>query len=683
MENTFCRVLALACMVTVVAFGQEADVLPHPYFEVYEQSVTVAFRDAEVAAQARVVALPLFEGRQHAVTCRWDDNAYGRVETVARKTAEVGIHGTFFLNGPRTEYHGERFRKMVRECAAAGQSVGTHGWSHPALSSMNPNAAFEDTARMRVFAEQQADVPVCSYAWAFMDTGRHYLGDEGVRLTAEMLFRSGHHCHAQAHGLDVDGAALAPGIGLAYYEKSNGPLSPENYTMFLAELVRRRREPSSYVMPIHPGRYKDVDAEVGKAASIAGDPRYWYCTMDEYGAYRNQFLATRIKSAADGKCQFLTITRPALRDLNNPVPLTLAVTGCPRDAVTGVTAENAALERCDGDDQVRFNLHHDAGMRLPGRIGAVFNDDNDETLEGVAADPELPELHGLLHYADDRLEWTLANGAGCVLKNVRLTFRLPLAFDDGFQVVALPDLADGEQRSGTLALERTTTDYRYLCGRAFFVLQVDASSPGDEVAALRLHLATSATLADERDPGYPKGGFAILGPVPADHWRAEMGPALAADPGAGLQLPDGRRLAFRNAEPEPEGGPIPASGYDVEYVLTTGTWVDWGEANQQRIGHYVLRSSVGVRDDRGLVLLVPDHVQAAFVDGEPLPQVDVNRRGFKGYACALRRGSNALVLVAAPPTAGAYALKAGVFVRMTEPEGAGSRAPDVTYRCPR
>jgi polysaccharide deacetylase family protein (PEP-CTERM system associated) len=57
--------------------------------------------------------------------------------------AERGVHGTFFVLGAVAERHPE----LVREIAAAGHEVATHGWSHTLVYRMTPETFRDELTR--------------------------------------------------------------------------------------------------------------------------------------------------------------------------------------------------------------------------------------------------------------------------------------------------------------------------------------------------------------------------------------------------------------------------------------------------------------------------------------------------------------------------------------------------------
>ena len=51
--------------------------------------------------------------------------------------AEANVRGTFFVLGAVAERHPE----LIREIAAGGHEIGTHGWSHTLIYKMSPGRA--------------------------------------------------------------------------------------------------------------------------------------------------------------------------------------------------------------------------------------------------------------------------------------------------------------------------------------------------------------------------------------------------------------------------------------------------------------------------------------------------------------------------------------------------------------
>ncbi|MEE9404430.1 MAG: polysaccharide deacetylase family protein, partial [Algisphaera sp.] len=639
-------------LVGLTAFAKDAKELPQPYLDTYAQTFTIEFENAAAAQKAKLAILPMYEGKELAVTCRWDDNAYEANPKVAQMTQDIGLKGTFFLNGLQQKSDATQFEAMGKACLDAGHSLGTHGTTHSPTSVLNPNYLSEEFLRSRILIEQTFNTTVNAHAWAFMDAGGKYFMDDGHALVGEVMFRAGLICSAQQYGNTYKNQHLCPSIGLDYNNHKE-KLSTETFVKRL-ENLKPESEPSIYVMPIHAAWYKDFDSEITQAKTVTGNAKHWYCDISEYSAYRNQVLRTEIKSKKAGKTLEVTLSRPVLRDLNNAIALTFCIEGCKASDIAAITPTQATATQIKGSDTYRFALTHDADQALPTHVGAVFNEQNETEL---LSDPNFAALQGVLSLKDNTLHWTLENTSDEALSNVRLTFRLPYAYADGVQTVTLDNLAAGETATNTLKIKTQTDDYRFLCGVPFFVLQVDASNESDPRNAVRFYLTTSGS-ETPLSPKYPKGNFAILGPIPDAQWNDDLPQAVVAKPNAPLVLKDGTQLTFSTQEPSPalmEDLPNHArivdghaNHWEAEMVLTTGTMMWLGEP---RYGHWILRSQISSAKSQKVYLLGDDGVQQVFVNGKAIKQEE-SAEGWNWepakrtrFLCPLKRGANDFVVV--------------------------------------
>lgn len=76
---------------------------------------------------------------------RFEDRIVGSGRRMLNCLAEAGVRATFFVLGAVAERHPE----LVREIAAAGHEVGTHGWSHTFVYRLAP-AVFRDELRRSI-----------------------------------------------------------------------------------------------------------------------------------------------------------------------------------------------------------------------------------------------------------------------------------------------------------------------------------------------------------------------------------------------------------------------------------------------------------------------------------------------------------------------------------------------------
>jgi len=257
--------------------------------------------------------------------------------------------------------------------------------------------------------------------------------------------------------------------------------------------------------------------------------------------------------------------------------------------------------------------------------------------------------------------------------------------------------------TGSLKLERQTDEYKHLCGKAFFVVQIDAirrsfSRPIPYEVPIRIYLTVRADLGLKRDETYPKGGFEVLGQIPADQFSQAMVTSIV-DKGANtIKLADGHVLEFTAKEPNPainvkgcwDGGL--AWCYNPEYILTRGTWRFWMKGVGNREVVHFLRSNI-LSDSKQDAILEFDalSLQSIFLNGAEVslstekPKNQIGNGMFsKNTECAikLRKGSNSLVIVGkrGEPTNTNFQSLPGVLLRIVSPD-TGKRLTNIVFRC--
>ncbi|HSU13301.1 XrtA system polysaccharide deacetylase [Longimicrobium sp.] len=132
------------------------------------------------------------------------DRLPGRVERATRLLlellAEHGSAGTFFVLG----WIAERHPALVRDIAAAGHEVASHGWGHERVDALTPAQFRESVRTSKAVLEDAAGAPVWGYrapsfsisperAWAF-----DVLLEEGYAYDSSVFPGRGHGWPAAA-----------------------------------------------------------------------------------------------------------------------------------------------------------------------------------------------------------------------------------------------------------------------------------------------------------------------------------------------------------------------------------------------------------------------------------------------------------------------------------------------------
>lgn len=624
-----------------------------PYFETYEQRLEIVFKDAASARAAKLAILPLFDGREWAITTRWDDNTPSdhRMQLLMEK---CGYRGTYYLNGSDHPYWGSSFG-LVKDrrgldkwlVSFEGAAIGGHSWTHPSVAYCSRNRIFEEILRVRADREASADFPICSYAFSNMVYKNGFEPEESMRDIAEALFRSGYYHITRGvakrdMGLTIPAVWLLPWDG-ASVDRALGRL--------LDDEEKRKIDPN-ITFCMHAPAYKTDEAWRKLEALLTkyrGNPDWWYCNQNEYAAYRQQFLSTSVESVRDGRRLSVTLTRPCLTDLNNAVPITFEVAGVKGEAVRSVTSPAAEVEDAARGGVKRFHLHHDGARQLPAKIDWIRNDRNlaGPTLSGG----DFPAVRGLLHHRDGSLRLAVENGGAVPMRGVRVTYRAPLAWENGRTVRRAGDISPGGAYRDALALRRASADYKYVAGRGFYVAQVDFVLGA---AAGRLHFSCHVE-GPESDPSYPRDGFLTTGPIPEGEDSAGMALSLSRGDVRNVRLKNGRKLPWRPSASKR------GSRFDVEFIPVTSRFPKGGD--------YLLISVLLSDEERRVELRVMKRgVDAVFLNGDVLGDA----------APVLRKGENYLVIVA---SARRLRHRGGVFLRVLKP-GTNERITGVRFVSP-
>jgi polysaccharide deacetylase family protein (PEP-CTERM system associated) len=123
-----------------------------------------------------------------------DWNGYeDRIESCGRRLldlyAERGVRGTFFILGSVAERHPH----LVREIAARGHEIGTHGWSHTLVYRMTPPAFRAELERSIRTLEDLSGQAIVGHRAPFFSITRQslwaleVLGDCGIRYDSSVF----------------------------------------------------------------------------------------------------------------------------------------------------------------------------------------------------------------------------------------------------------------------------------------------------------------------------------------------------------------------------------------------------------------------------------------------------------------------------------------------------------------
>ena len=634
--------------------------------ETYTQTVEIEFKDEAAAKNAAVQMTPLYNDYEWAVSARWDDNFKDAGLIVRDLMKKYGYKGTFYLNRWLNPWGGKDFRDTAMEFMEGGNSIGDHSLSHPMINVCNRNRIFEEMARNRVEWEAITDSQVVSYAFSYNRCGywgsTAFIKDKGEELKpdiATLLKRAGLYSLANNWFMEFDEIIPAPFM----------PYDGRDIDGFVQKTLKNKDFKTKhpiFMFAMHAWAYnneKKKNKLEGQFKKYGNNPDWWYCNMNEYAAYRYQYKYSKLLPLQrEGNIVRFSLKRPVLLDLNNAVPLTFKITGVPAQDVVAVKCSTAeSVKAARQKNGYSFNLQHDRDQKLPVKIGLIANNDNQAAVY-ADQDPDFPGLRGTLFFKDNKLGLTLNNQTGLPLTKTRIAYRLPLAWNEGVVRRSIADLKSGSKYKDDLYLVPRDKNYQYTAGQDYFVAQVDfrlGGKPG------RLHLSCHAA-ATPRDPSYPQGGFARLGPLnkkklDIDNLVAALGNKdKAADTLNALAKKAGMQW-------QSEDTPLMHPFLSPQMIRTTGKWQNWGAPQPQ---FWVLWSMLESDKEQDVEFVFVSPNDRLFVNGV---------EAVKDGSVKLIKGRNVVVVVNKEYRHHEFC--PGTFLRVLKP-GTAERVTNIRFHQP-
>jgi hypothetical protein len=651
-------------------------------FSTYRQEVTIVFASEALAQAAVVTPTPLWDGREWAVSSRWDDTVPENLRMREVLTAH-GHRGTFYLNAwfkDWADLTSTPDSPYARALLQGGHSIGGHSLNHPWLSYCHRNRIFEEAAGVRMVWEAATDTPLNSYAFSYCDFRNEDEGDAVQTDIIRALERAGFYHVANEPAFED----LPSDLMLSPILPSDGAAIEAAAESFLADPAYRTAHPiltySMHAVYDTPAEWAAFEHDLDR---FGHRPDWWYCHQTEYAAYRYQYLRTQIRydsrdelplsngsilsapgatnepgEVANGsRTRYLVLERPVLLDLNDPVPLTFEIAGVPREAVTSVRCSTATCLPSDRPGtNYRFHLSHNSDQALPSIITLVPPNTKNSPLEPPpSAESELPGISAHLFQRKGLLRLRLVNRSSQPLTACRVTYRLPLAWKEGIVRRGLPNLMPKNGIEDIYRLPAKKEDYKHSAGNAFLAAQLDFRLGDRQV---RVHTACYLATLDP-DPSFPQSGFIRIGPFPRDQVNL---PQLMADLCEGSVGMHAWELANASGRLwEVADNPFLPPHFDAERIRLSGTWSGWNQ-----LGYYLIHSRVWSDSERTARLRTTG---GNFAAGIVLNGADVTGHDMVRLAA----GENPLTLVCS-------ALPA-VFLRLEDPES-GERLSDIRYELP-
>jgi|GEM_PF-2231869 len=454
----------------------------------------------EGMASPELEVLPLPEGADWAISTRWDDGPRADSK-MADLLEKYGFKGTFYV------VTGKKPNDFERELLERGHTVQSHSITHSRLSCMSPAQTWREMLRSRIDLECRLDRPVTCFAYPSNSQASFFDPDAKERLY-QMLLRVGyHHVPVKRYkaAQEISGANILP---------TDGAPVADAFQQLYTDSEIRAFEPNiswAYHSNTH-ARKKTWDLLGKQLETHAKLEDSWYCRQDEYAAYRIQFSRARLSSVGTGAFSLL---RPGPALAGAETPLELRLDGHPGQATPVVKVGDHPVELIPlPSGGWRFTAPWPAEEGIPTLIGAE----------------DFPWLRGELSVSGDQQELTfqMENTGVEPLRDVRVTWRLPLPFTSGEAWSPLGDLEPSEIWNGEVALTPKPTGYSQMGGPLSLAVQIDFRLSDGQFG--RVYFLTEETF---KTPDGPEDH--LLGHVLRELKNGEAGfePAILSHPDGG------------------------------------------------------------------------------------------------------------------------------------------------------
>ena len=653
----------------------------------YGQLLVLDMGSPEAARAVSVTVAPLYRDAKWAVTQRWDDNLVDslRVRDLLNRNY---MHGTFYMNASdawysnesRYPFSGDLRQELGRALLKGGHSIGGHSLTHNFMPDLNRQEIFWELMGIRIDREVNTQSPVDSFVFPFT-TFQNAFEPQAVHADiASSLRRSGYlHVGNQYFNLL---SKQPTGLLTSWLLPCDGklPIDPA-IRKLLQEDKQRAKEPDfCFCMHAWPANWggQGFPKLAEEFRHWRGRGIWWYAQANELASYRYQAAHGDLQVRVEGRKIYVAVDRFEPWDLGDAVPLTVKLSNLAGLTVTATLDAAPAKLSLDRDKQsLLVELPHSPGHGMPALYDWHRNHSNKPTGLDEKGRGFIQGLASRLWLADGQLHLRLVN-QGPSLDQLRLAWRLPVGW-------ALPPklhrahLGPGQSWDLDLDLVPEGTLLQH-DGRFFAAAQLDALRGTQR---LRLY---SDVRADNppRDPSYPKGGFAVLGPLPAS--RSDYTESLFARRTLTRKVPRPSETPFEGETdhwqecPEALQEPLHPEIIPAGALMAPRTFYTWDSSVFYDKGHrlhYLLMSDVYSPVSRTAHVLMP-----------PLTvrRLYLNRKRVKGLRLALKAGLNRLAMDYAAGTADSEGManfnerNYGPYFRLTD--AAGRRLNDIRYDIP-
>jgi peptidoglycan/xylan/chitin deacetylase (PgdA/CDA1 family) len=447
-------------------------------FQMMDIDFSITYIDAETARNSKLEKLPLPDGKQWAFTSRWDDNNRKNFR-MHDLMAKYGFKGAFYLysnyrgSSKGMNYGSDAAKKLTRD----GFVIGGHSMTHPPMPYLTKNEMFYEVAAIKVEREKDSDIPIVAFAFP----GGNYrsaIVPSGWPDIGEALARCGYHhnCYPSFVNAEkgISPKAVSTVQSLTADDRKAYPDRFDNRLKTILSNPRRQKENPNITWGVHVWLDEEGWANAEKIMKkYQGRPDWWYCSPNDYAAYRYMFRHSKLKkiSIEANVCRY-RLTVPCGADLGADVPLSFKVSGA--KAVSG----EAKLKEISNFGQV-VDIFHPMGKRIPKLIDAVENREN-KPFDNIAANSaKFPGLQTWLtyDYKAHKLRLTLKNSGSETLKDIWLDMWVPLFFKTPSRL-KFRELDPGNEIVRDIDLKIAKKSPVYNAGKAYFVARLDFVSSG-------------------------------------------------------------------------------------------------------------------------------------------------------------------------------------------------------------
>ena len=327
----------------------------------YEQKLHVEFESPQAAkeAQARVAKFP--RGKKIAYTTRWDDSNPRQLQLSEVLNAR-GIKATCYPNALSDNYV-----KILGKVLGAGNAAGSHTMSHPFLGAMLACEMFNENALQRIHIESRLDTNVVASALPY----HHYrspVWPDSAKILGLCITRAG-YMSAPDIGDNATKYSLQDGNVLystSLFDANDSNPDEEKYVRELKRALdaAARRGDNHVTLGVHSTQSDDGMKNLGRILDNHHSEDFWYCTENEYCAYRRQTELSSIeKIGAKGKVATFKIRRPAAFTLGSDIGLFLDF-----DRTATRAKLDKELLKPDGNS---LELPHPKAFRIPVKIDHI------------------------------------------------------------------------------------------------------------------------------------------------------------------------------------------------------------------------------------------------------------------------------------------------------------------------